>query len=327
MSDLNNKINNSNAIIVNSQISWVEIILNFWKFKIVFIYFFISLTIFFFFLNNFIPKNTITEIRFKDGNNSLTIDLNSELSGLDTATHEILSIAHMSTLFATNTSTLFSTNGIDLSLANFFSKKFNQAQVNWQKDYFYKNLISSKNLNRFTKNNENEYKLYDYIYKNNILVKEKKNNHFSLILPEEINTIKFFSDYISYINDLSLELLKKDLIQFENNKIKIIERELSEFKKIYYSNNSVILNEDEVKQYLSLIEVMLEPKISSIKNKISYISDLKTYDIEEDILYGPISKKVTTNHQRIIFVSPIFFSLIFYFFYLLFKIEKQNKLN
>ena len=136
MSDLNNKINISNTAIVKSQTSISDIILNLWKFKVVFFYIFISLAIFFFFLDNFISKKTLVEIRFR-GQNSLKIDLNSEMLGIDTATHELLTLA--------NLNFLHSTGRFDLILEEFFdTTKVNSKKLIGTRTIFIKILFHQK---------------------------------------------------------------------------------------------------------------------------------------------------------------------------------------
>ena len=118
------------------EISFFEIILNFWKFKLFFFYIFLSVLFLNLLLINLIPKKTILQIN---------------LDRPDKIYSEILKT--------------YDSKNILIPEYLYFQDYYN--------NFFESDFLSRNNLEDFAKVNNDKYQLFDYIVKNQIFIKKK----------------------------------------------------------------------------------------------------------------------------------------------------------
>lgn len=303
MSDLNNmsKV---------EELSTIEIILNFWKYKKSFFYILIPLFIISFFSTHLFPKKNIVQVRLVD---PFLINLN---------------VYPLETLY-----------NIELDLASLHLEKIiaktTREKFNYNLHFFRNNLMAHNNLIDFSKMNDEQYKLYDYVNKEKISVKIdiRDENIYSLTLPASKNNETFFKEYLIYVHNLSLEKLQTSLIDFENKNLLFLETEQKYIQFLYsslYENyiNSEMTTVDEnniIKKNLILIQNFQKEKKKQINENISLIKNIKKNYIKELIADGPVVRTEGSKiHNFTKFILPIILSLIIYFFYVLIKLTRND---
>ena len=194
------------------ELSTIEIILNFWKYKKSFFYILIPLFIISFFSTHLFPKKNIVQVRLVD---PFLINLN---------------VYPLETLY-----------NIELDLASLHLEKIiaktTREKFNYNLHFFRNNLMAHNNLIDFSKMNDEQYKLYDYVNKEKISVKIdiRDENIYSLTLPASKNNETFFKEYLIYVHNLSLEKLQTSLIDFENKNLLFLETEQKYIQFLYSS--------------------------------------------------------------------------------------------
>ena len=311
MSDLNN-LNKS------KELSTVDLIINFWKFKKVFFYILIPILLTSFIVEKFIPKKNIVQVQLTD---PLRINLN---------------FYPIDTLY-----------NLELDLTSIHLEKIVTHSRTEKLDYFgfylKGELQSPENLINFSKMTNEEYNLYSYIKNKKLSVEQATINRtrdvlvYNLRLPITDKNIKFFYEYIVYVNNLCFELLKKDLIIFHKKNLELLEKEEMYIDNLILSTNqnnenTVMSNLDEnttFKKNILIIENFHREKRKNINKDINLIKNFeKEFSKEAIIMEGPMIKKVGGKFSIILqFLIPVILSLIIYLFYILVKLTKNDHKN
>jgi len=291
------------------EISFVDLILNFWKFKIKFFIILVTLLLLSILLENFIPKKDSIEMKLKE-----TVIVNLEFYPIN--------VIH--------------TLELDLSSINLdkILIKSNRIEIDFVHHYFEENLRSGKNLINFAKANNDKFKLYKYISKNNIIVKKKliineDKYKYSLILPKSENNKIFFKEYFDYITNISLKQFQEDLIMLENKKLKLIEDEFEFIDRNFYNSTIVSPATDQtVKKNLEIIQKLQKIRVIKINENIKFIEDtVKNFD-NDWIVDGPVIKTVGKKFYNVSkFTLPVILSLIIYLLYILIRLSTQENQN
>ena len=291
------------------EISFIDLILNFWKFKVSFFIILVSLSLLSILLDNFIPKKDSVEIRLKK---YVLVDV------------ELYPINRIYT-FELNLSKL-TANSDDLLLTT------NLFELNFIRHFLEKNLTSQTNLLNFAKANDN--KLYEYITKNNISVKKamlpsEDWEKYVLILPKNENNKIFFKEYFDYAIDISLKEFQDQLIELEIKKLKLIKKEAEFIERSFFNSDvTTSLVEEELKKNLYAIQNIQKTREIKINENINTIKDtVKKFDSDlvlESILIRNLGEKF---YRVTKFTLPVILSLIIYLLYILVKLSKQNNQN
>ena len=288
------------------EISFIDLILNFWKFKVTFFIILVSLLLLSIFLENFIQKKEIIEIKLK---NSIIVNL--EFYPVNTI-HNI----ELDSSSINLDNILLTTNRIELDFVHY---------------YFEEKLRSAKNLLNFLKTNNDKYKLYEYISKNNVFVKKiilESQDHYkySLILPKSENNKIFFKEYFDYTTEISLKEFQEDLINLENKKLKLIEDEIEFIDRNFFNSdvtNSV--SNERINKNLDIIQKLQKTRVIKINENINFIKDtVKNFD-NDWILDGPVIKTMGEKFYNVSkYTLPVILSLIIYLLYILVKLSRQD---
>ena len=295
MSNLNN-ISNKNIF------TFVDLVNNIWKFKKIFFYILVSLLLLSIFLDSFIQKKNIVEVKLKD----------SALVNLE--------------LYPLNFINKISINLGTLHLRE-ISYELITTTINYHRDYFEVALLSTNNLIDFARISNKKYNLYDYVLKNKfsinkVLQKDQENVYrYFIILPEDDQNQDFFKDYLIYTKEVSMDLFQHDVIRFEVKNLGLIERDEFFIDQNYNFETSDLVkkNIEKVRNFHKIQKIVINDNISKLKN----IENLLIIDWLTD---GPTTKKVNEKIKIVSkYILPIILSLIFYLFYILIRFTKQDK--
>ncbi len=295
MSNLNN-ISNKNIF------TFVDLVNNIWKFKKIFFYILVSLLLLSIFLDSFIQKKNIVEVKLKD----------SALVNLE--------------LYPLNFINKISINLGTLHLRE-ISYELITTTINYHRDYFEVALLSTNNLIDFARISNKKYNLYDYVLKNKfsikkVLQKDQENVYrYFIILPEDDQNQDFFKDYLIYTKKVSMDLFQHDVIRFEVKNLGLIERDEFFIDQNYNFETSDLVkkNIEKVRNFHKIQKIVINDNISKLKN----IENLLIIDWLTD---GPTTKKVNEKIKIVSkYILPIILSLIFYLFYILIRFTKQDK--
>ena len=191
-------MSNLNNMSTSKEISFIDLIINIWKFKFSFFYILIPLLILGITLEKFVPRKSVTEIKFKDPNYIL----------LDIFPAESV----LTSIVINDVTYLGPQSGIG---------SLNRVEVNYFLDYFERDLLSITNLKKFSKINEDKYKFYNYINQNKThIIKPDLNerNVYRLILPDDSQNENFLREYVSFAANKSLKRFKNLIIDIEKKK-------------------------------------------------------------------------------------------------------------
>lgn len=297
MSDLNNMSK-------SKEISFIDLILNIWKFKFSFFYILIPLLILSITLEKFVPRKSVTEVKFKDPNYIL----------LDIFPAESV----LTSIVINDVTYLGPQSGIG---------SLNRVEVNYFLDYFERDLLSINNLNKFSKINEGKYKFYNYINQNKTrIIKPDVNerNVYRLILPDDSQNENFLREYVSFAANKSLKRFKNLIIDIEKKKISAVERDLISINEIllkYNKNYSV----NEILQNLEIISSIYQKRLSLIKENIDFINNIENPYKDDWIIRGPTKKQMNEKFYTISkYLLPLLISIIIFLLYILIKLSRQD---
>lgn len=310
-------MSNLNNISKVNELSTIELIFNFWKFKKIFFYILVPVLILSFLFESLLPKKNIVQVRFAD---PLLVNL------------DIYPFANLYNLELDLTS-------IHLEKIIVKSKKEN---LNYYRYYLRDNLLSANNLINFAKMNDEEYNLYNYINNKKLSVemaiinKVRDEKTFNLTLPASSNSEKFFNEYLIYIHSLSIDKLKKSLLDFENKNLKLLEKEevyidflINSINANYKNTEMNDINENTIiMKNILLIQNFHREKRKHINENINLIKNFKKELSSEILLDGPIIREVSAKLNFLLqYFIPIILSLIIYLFYILIKLTKIDPQN
>jgi hypothetical protein len=310
-------VSDLNKISETKTLSFIDIIINFWKFKKFFFYILTTLVLLSFLIENQIPRKAIIEIQLKD-----PIRINS-----DFIPSKLL------------------TRFVSVDLPTIFLKKMNlstdRLELDFYNSYFLINFLSSKNLNDFAKLNNKKYNLQEYISKNDVAVtrmetylKEAKNsNNYHLILPDNDNNKNFFNEYFIYTLELSIEIFEEEVIRYGKEKIELMEKDIAVIDQMLenFLLTNVVQNEyvdgNLARENVYIIKNLYKSRKISINDNISYLKNIKNnYDYNNWIVDGPKESIVNYKAYKIIsYIIPVILSLMIYLLLVLIKLQKQDK--
>tara|TARA_B100000780_G_C21115041_1_gene451028 strand:+ start:1766 stop:2659 length:894 start_codon:yes stop_codon:yes gene_type:complete len=295
-------VSNLNNISNKNIFTFVDLVNNIWKFKKIFFYILVSLLLLSIFLDSFIQKKNIVEVKLKD----------SALVNLE--------------LYPLNFINKISINLGTLHLRE-ISYELITTTINYHRDYFEVALLSTNNLIDFARISNKKYNLYDYVLKNKfsikkVLQKDQENVYrYFIILPEDDQNQDFFKDYLIYTKKVSMDLFQHDVIRFEVKNLGLIERDEFFIDQNYNFETSDLVkkNIEKVRNFHKIQKIVINDNISKLKN----IENLLIIDWLTD---GPTTKKVNEKIKIVSkYILPIILSLIFYLFYILIRFTKQDK--
>ena len=307
MSDLNN-------IRELKTLSFIDLIINIWKFKLFFFYILIPLIFLSILIEHLVPKKILLEIQFKDENRIKSDFIPTKF--LTQFVQPDIPTLYLSKIY-------MSTDRLEL---DFF------------RSYFLDNFLSSKNINDFAKMSNKSYNLQEYISNNSITVAEytkaNRPNNYALILPNNDKYKNFLNEYFIYTLDLSVKLFENEVIKYAKKKIDLMEKDLVIIDKIA---EGFVLTSKDINEYVD--DILVKENILKIKNlykarKINIdenISFLKS-SIEDDEKYtnwivdGPKDTIINYKAYKIIsYITPVILSLILYLLFVLIRLQKQDK--
>ena len=297
------KINNSEI----KEISFLEIIINSWKYKLFFFYILISVILATIALDYLIPKKIKYQVSLK---NPTTINLSIYPSETTLASVILHSLA-------------------TLDVIQIIKNDDQKINLNYYNDYFRGTLLSSKNLIEFTKINNAKYNLQNYIADNKIQAKEDRKSHFSIILPESKINDEFLIEYLTFTVEQTLKLFQEDFIKIQNNKLEMLEKDVLKVNILLEnSNNKSPKDGNYLIQNISTIRALYEARILEVKENLMYFQNLKKEFDENWVVDGP--NKIVVNEKLLKFMKfilPIILSLIIYSLYLIIKLSQLAKKN
>jgi hypothetical protein len=282
-------VSNSKNINSTKEANFIEIVLSLWKFKNNFLYIFIPLLLASLLLESTIKKKSILEIKLKD-----PIIINSEI--------------------------LKTYDGKDILLPqeSYFILYYN--------NFFEPIFLSKKSLEDFSKANNEKYKLFDYIVKNQIFVK-KKQNIYELILPKNDLNQSFFKEYLNYTATITLRKFEDEIAAQQHRKIKNIEKSLANGEEIFKNDMEANeMNEMTKNEYYQFkFKFNLEKK-KQIEEMLFFKNNKFFYD-ENWIDHIHELKK---NQNYLIFSKfalPLVLSFVLYLWFVLIKLKTQDQQN
>lgn len=304
--------NNLNQV---KEINILDLIYNFWKHKKIFFYILIPMFIVGFLLENYYPKKNIVQVRLS----------NPFIFNINMYPYETLYSLHIDL------------TSIHLEKILTIPKK---EKLNFYRYYFRNNLLSASNLISFSKTNDDEYNLHNYIKNKKLKVENAIINNvrdervFNLTLPDGVNLDKFFYDYLVYVHNLAIDKLKDDVLVFENKNLKLLEKDqiyidflinsFDDTKKEITNND----NNNVIKKNILLIKKFHDEKRKKINENINSINNLQKEFIKDIIVDGPIVRQIGSKFLILLkYFIPIILSLIIYLFYILFKLSKNHSEN
>ena len=190
-------------------------------------------------------------------------------------------------------------------------------------------LMSKKALIQFSKMNDDKYKLYNYINKNNINVTKALLGvwNYSLILSDGPEIENFFLEYLQYSSNLAWERWKKDILKLEKSKFDQVTRDIGAMNRILekidpsYDVTKVIVN-------LNVIKSMYKEREAIMKKNLNFIENMQNPYNEDWILDGPTKYKFNQKFYTLSkFILPVVLSLIIFFLYILIKLTRQDTQN
>jgi hypothetical protein len=295
------------------EISFLEIILNFWKYKFYFIFILIFSLTATLVIENLVQKKATYEMELKHPDVINNMVYPSKFLSMD----QVIDVA-----------------SIPLGVINTYQEGM---RVNYFFHYFEDYLISKKNLINFAKISDKKYNLKEYIIKKNIkIIRDNtiivdpalsggKLLKYSIILPyNEINK-DFIYDYFTYIANISSKKFKIDTINMEKNKFKLMQRDMSIIDNLikYSQSNNIEINN------LNTIEIYkAHHKIREIKTKehISYIENIKINFSNEWIAEQQEPEVVNYKIYKILtYIIPLIFSLIVFMIFVLIRLTRQDQ--
>ena len=297
------KINSSEI----KEISFLEIIINSWKYKLFFFYILISVILATIALDYLIPKKIKYQVSLK---NPTTINLSIYPSETTLASVILHNLA-------------------TLDVIQIIKNDDQKINLNYYNDYFRETLLSSKNLIEFTKINNAKYNLQNYIADNKIQAKEDRKSHFSIILPESKINDEFLIEYLTFTVEQTLKLFQEDFIKIQNNKLEMLEKDVLKVNKLLEnSNNKSPKDGNYLIQNISTIRALYEARILEVKENLMYFQNLKKEFDENWVVDGP--NKIVVNEKLLKFMKfilPVILSLIIYSLYLIIKLSQLAKKN
>ena len=288
------------------ELTFIEIIISSWKYKKIFFYIFIILTLFGFLLDNIVPNKIKFQAHLK----------NPKIINLSLYPYQSsLALVILSNISLLNIDKILSEN-----------EKIN---LNYFNDYFRVSLISSKNLIAFTKKNNEKYNLENYILDNKIAVKDEGKSIFSIILPDNKVNENFLVEYIIFTTEQTLKLFEEDVLKIQKKKIEIFEKDILLATKILENlKNENLKEQNSIAQNIGAIITLYEARISRVNETVMNFQKLKKGFEQNWIIDGPNKIIVDKNLLKFIkFILPILLSLIIYLLYLLIKLSRLDKQN
>jgi len=288
------------------ELTFIEIIISSWKYKKIFFYIFIILTLFGFLLDNIVPNKIKFQAHLK----------NPKIINLSLYPYQSsLALVILSNISLLNIDKILSEN-----------EKIN---LNYFNDYFRVSLISSKNLIAFTKKNNEKYNLENYILDNKIAVKDEGKSIFSIILPDNKVNENFLVEYIIFTTEQTLKLFEEDVLKIQKKKIEIFEKDILLGTKILENlKNENLKEQNSIAQNIGAIITLYEAEISRANETVMNFQKLKKGFEQNWIIDGPNKIIVNKNLLKFIkFILPILLSLIIYLLYLLIKLSRLDKQN
>ena len=288
------------------ELTFIEIIISSWKYKKIFFYIFIILTLFGFLLDNIVPNKIKFQAHLK----------NPKIINLSLYPYQSsLALVILSNISLLNIDKILSEN-----------EKIN---LNYFNDYFRVSLISSKNLIAFTKKNNEKYNLENYILDNKIAVKDEGKSIFSIILPDNKVNENFLVEYIIFTTEQTLKLFEEDVLKIQKKKIEIFEKDILLGTKILENlKNENLKEQNSIAQNIGAIITLYEAEISRANETVMNFQKLKKGFEQNWIIDGPNKIIVDKNLLKFIkFILPILLSLIIYLLYLLIKLSRLDKQN
>jgi len=310
-------VTNLNSISKVKELSAIELIFNFLKYKKIFFYILVTIMILGFLFESLLPKKNIVQVRLAD-----PILVNLDIYPFDRLYYLDIDLT-----------------SINLHKIIVHQKKEN---INYYRYYLRDNLLSANNLLKFSKMNNQEYNLYNYINNKKLSVEMAIINEvqdekvFNLTLPVRSNTEKFFDEYLLYIHGLSFDKLKNDLLVFANKNLILLEEEEKNLDFLINQTdqnykNTEMSNIDEnviIRQNIHLVKNFLKENRKRINENINSIKNFNKELNREIIVDGPIVREVSAKYHVLLqYFIPVILSLIIYLFYILIKLEKNNPQN
>lgn len=288
------------------ELTFIEIIISSWKYKKIFFYIFIILTLFGFLLDYIVPNKIKFQAHLK----------NPKIINLSLYPYQ----SSLASVILSNIPFL----NIDKILSE--NEKIN---LNYFNDYFRVSLISSKNLIAFTKKNNEKYNLENYILDNKIAVKDEGKSIFSIILPDNKVNENFLVEYIIFTTEQTLKLFEEDVLKIQKKKIEIFEKDILLATKILENlKNENLKEQNSIAQNIGAIITLYEARISRVNETVMNFQELKKGFEQNWIIDGPNKIIVDKNLLKFIkFILPILLSLIIYLLYLLIKLSRLDKQN
>lgn len=299
---MSQKINSSEI----KEISFIEILINSWKYKIFFFYTLILIFLASVALDYLIPQKIKFQVHLK---NPVLINLSIYPSE-----------STLASVVLNNLSSL------DVQQIRAENEKIN---LNYFHDYFKASLISSNNLIDFTKTKNEKYNLQNYITDNKIVVREDRRSVFSIILPENMANDEFLIDYIIHTTAKTLKLFQEDVFKIQKNKLEMLEKDILQVNKIIENSKNISPKEGNfLIQNMSEILALYEARILQVNENLIYFQNFKKGFEKNWIVDGPNKIVVNEKYLKFLkFILPIILSLIIYLFYLILKLSRLDKQN
>jgi len=299
-------VSNLNNYNKKPEIYFLDIIIKFWEFKKLFVLILIPLLLISILLDSLIPKKSDVQIQLKDFD-QIHLDVYPSESILTSIIIKDVTYLGPQSGFG---------NSVKVSL-KFFDHYLNPV------------LMSKKALIQFSKMNDDKYKLYNYINKNNINVTKALLGvwNYSLILSDGPEIENFFLEYLQYSSNLAWERWKKDILKLEKSKFDQVTRDIGAMNRILekidpsYDVTKVIVN-------LNVIKSMYKEREAIMKKNLNFIENMQNPYNEDWILDGPTKYKFNQKFYTLSkFILPVVLSLIIFFLYILIKLTRQDTQN
>lgn len=287
-------MSNIKNTISNKELSFIEIILNLWKFKIYFIVILLFSFIASFLLDSFVPKKTKYEIELKNPN------LVNKL---------IFPVHYIHDVTILKTKSVMSAQPIEAE--------------EFYKTFFHNRIVRKENIYNFIKIENKRFNLQEYASNNNINIKTRhpvpgsQNFIYSINLPKNKKNDDFLNNYILYTLNLSLKQFKNQNIDVLKKRKLIIKKKNKEFEE--YLNKT----EPTSEQISDIYDLRNSFDIKLLDAEISF---LEKFEMNIDqIVVGRYSEQVYEKVYKILkIIIPIIFSSMLYVLFVLIRITKHN---
>ena len=299
MSDLNYTEN-------TKELSFIDLFINIWKFKINFLYILIPSFIFFFLLYNFITKKSLIEVRLDDPDKILLNIFPADSVLTDIVIKDV-------TFLGLHTG-LGSLNKVELNFLNYFERE----------------LLPIDKLYTFAKLNKKKYNFYEFISKKRSHVfrpNTNETNLYRLVLPDQSENNNFFREFISYSFINALKRYSLEALEIEKKKISVIKRDLNSIDAIL-SKYDQRIKPNDILTNLEIISLIYQERLALIKQNVDYLNNTEFFFKNDWLIRGPTSKQIGKKIYTFAkFFGPFLLSLIIYFLYILVKLSKQYRKN